>query len=109
MNTIKVLLVLLVIFFLRAGSSYLSHQFRQNAQENESLYTAMLNIDAFSFVTAGGGAVGYDNYYKWRYSHWINSPERSWLERILFWDQGIFYDATAPPEHYRYPTLFEDS
>ena len=57
------------------------------------------------FGLNGGYPIGYSNYGKWVYAKWRADPKRTTLEKILFWDRGILYDASNPPEEYPYPLL----
>jgi hypothetical protein len=82
---------------------YIEHQVRTYAQYHPTLYNVMIALDYTNFVNNGGGFFGYSNYFKWRYAKWINSPDRTIVERLLFWKWGIFYDATNPPNEYQYP------
>ena len=83
-----------------------SHAFRASAQENATFYQVMLAVDAMDFVTAGGGPLGYENYFKWGYATWRKSPERIWRQKAFFWDTGLIYDASNPPKEYAYPPHF---
>ncbi|MFC1656505.1 hypothetical protein ACFL14_00865 [Patescibacteria group bacterium] len=87
-------------------TTWVDHSLRSAAQQNEGMYQAMLVIDGMTFMQNGGGALGYQNYFKWEYAKWINSPERTRWQKAAFWDTGIFYDASDPPEEYRYPPLY---
>lgn len=97
------LAALVIAVFVRVGG----HAFRTSAQENPTLYQAMLVFDLIDFTTAAGGSFGYSNYFKWYYATWRKSPDRTWSQKALFWDRGILYDATSPPREYSYPRHFE--
>ena len=63
----------------------------------------MLSLDLMDFTMAGGGEIGYNNYYKYHYVKWLKSSERTWFQKLMFWD--VFID--NPPENYKYPSLYE--
>ncbi|MFA6325186.1 MAG: hypothetical protein WCX46_03090 [Candidatus Paceibacterota bacterium] len=78
---------------------------RKMSQKNETLHNIIMDVDFYCFVTDGGGGFGYRNYYKWEYAKWRKDPKRTIFEKMMFWDLGILYDATSPPEEYEYPLL----
>ena len=82
-----------------------SNEIRKASQKNRTFYEVMMTVDLLGFTQNGGGSFGYQNYYKWQYATWINSPERTKVQRIMFWKVGFFYDATNPSEEYKYPLL----
>jgi len=86
-------------------TAYTSHEMHKFAQHNEKLYRTVMSCDFISFAMHGGNPLGYQNYFKWNYAKWRKAPERTWLEKILFWDTGIIYDASNPPTEYQYPFL----
>ena len=98
----------MVIIVLLVIGGIASHVFRTAAQQNKALYQVMLTMDTMTFMTGGGGSFDYDNYFKWCYATWRKSPERTWREKILFWDTGFFYDASNPPKEYEYPPRFKN-
>lgn len=99
-------LVVVVFIAIPVLSGLSSHAFRVSAQGNATLYQAMITVDAMSFLTAGGGSFGYDNYFKWYYATWRKSPERACWQKVLFWDAGFLYEASNPPKEYPYPPYF---
>jgi len=98
--------VVVVFLSIFALGRVARHTFRTAAQENATLYQVMLAGDEMDFMTAGGGSFGYDNSFKWSYATWRKSPERTWLQKALFWDRGFLYDASNPPKEYAYPPHF---
>jgi len=86
-------------------TAYISHEAHRVAQYDENLYKIVISCDLISFVMYGGNPVGYQNYFKWNYAKWRNDLERTWLEKFLFWNKGIFYDASNPSAEYQYQFL----
>jgi hypothetical protein len=80
---------------------------RKYAQHHPLAYEVMLSLDLYAFLQNGGGPIGYSNSSKFQYAKWRASPERTMLEKALFWDTGIFYYTGNPPKEYSYPPLFE--
>lgn len=101
----KWVLIVAIIVLINIGSNLLDHKIRQVAQHNETLHEIVMVTDAMSFMTGGGGPIGYKNYYKWQYAKWRADPERTWFEKAMFWNGGILYDASDPPDEYQYPFL----
>jgi len=99
------LTILVILFGIHLSSAYLNHKIHQASQYNKTLREIVLTLDSFDFLTAGGGAIGYANYYKWHYAKWRKDPERTPFQKFLFWDKGFFYLADDPPSEYQYPFL----
>lgn len=108
MRSVQLFLMIIVILSLHLLSKTASHTFRTAAQQSQPLYQVMLATDLMDFATVGGDPISYDNYYKWVYATWRNSPERTWWQKALFWNVGIVYDASHPPLEYAYPPRFTD-
>jgi hypothetical protein len=102
-------LAVLAFIALVVGLHYGEHKVRQAAQTNPTLFAIVQNVDAASFLTSGGDAFGYSNYFKWHYATWLKSPDRTLGERFMFWRTGWMYDASNPPAEYMYPPLFEQT
>lgn len=100
-------LVLMIIALIHFGSIFLNHKIHQVAQHNKALHEIVMTTDGIAFMLGGGGSSGYQNYYKWQYAKWRADPERTRLQKIMFWDKGILYDASDPPDEYQYPFLGE--
>lgn len=100
MNVFKFWIVFIAMTLV---STYLGHKSRLYCQQHKVAYEIMLFSDAIGFVCNGGDSFGYGNYFKWSYAKWINSPDRNIIERLLFWNFGIIYDATNPSAEYQYP------
>ncbi len=102
--------ILVVVVVIIGGLLVLSqageHFLRQKAQQNERLHEVVLVLDACSFMTCGGDPIGYNNYFKWAYAKWRNDPARTWLEKVMFWNEGIGWTAKNPPNQYPYPPLY---
>jgi len=108
-DTDPIIVFCVVLLVIHIGLGYADHQFRIAAQQNENLYEVMLIMDGFGFVSGGGEPFTYRNKYKWEYAQWLNSPDRTWLEKTLFWKTGFFWDASNPPDEYQYPPLFNNN
>jgi len=102
LKTIFICLMFLTVFIL---SNKVSHKIRTASQQNKTLHEVIKSADFMDFFTNGGGSLSYENYYKWSYSKWRNNPNRTSLEKILFWNAGFVYDATNAPKEYPYPLL----
>lgn len=100
-NIILVFLVIMAIV-----SNFGKSVFRRHAQHSKPLWEFMLVLDAMDFIYGGGGEIGYDNFWKWNYARGLKAEDRLWV-RLFFWDRGIFYDATNPPERYAYEPRFD--
>ena len=98
---------LILMVMLSVATMVVGHHLRSAAQNSQALYEVMLAADVADFLMTGGGAYSYQNYYKWQYATWRNSPERTWVERALFWNVGFLYDATSPPAEYQYLPLYQ--
>lgn len=96
--------ILAIIVLLWIGSGFLNHKIHQAAQYNKTLYEIVMVTDGMSFFISGGDP-GYKNYYKWQYAKWRADPERTRIQKIMFWDKGFLYDASNPPDEYQYPFL----
>ncbi|MCD6149975.1 hypothetical protein J7J13_04310 [bacterium] len=101
-NVMKIFVALIIVFVIATGSIIANHKFRTVAQKHEIIYETMLVLDLMDFVATGGGFLGYSNYFKWCYAKWRNS-DRTMLEKALFWNFGVLYDAISPLKEYRYP------
>jgi len=108
-HSLRVLTMALLISVILIGgwifTAYTSHEMHRATQHNEKLYKAVMSCDLISFMMHSGNPVGYQNYYKWHYAKWRQDPKRTRLEKFLFWDKGIFYDASNPPAEYQYSFL----
>ncbi len=102
--------ILVVTIVVIGGLSVLSqageHFVRQKAQHNERLHQVVLALDAHSFMMCGGDPIGFNNHFKWAYAKWRNDPARTWIEKAIFWNEGIGWTAKNPPDQYRYPPLY---
>jgi len=96
-------LVLMIIVLIHIGSIFLNHKIHQAAQYNKTLHEIVMITDGMSFMTGAGGPISYKNYYKWHYVKWLRSPERTRLQKIMFWD--VFWKEL--PDEYQYPFLGE--
>jgi hypothetical protein len=99
-------LFIIWVVVVNIGFGCIDHQIRIAAQQNEGLYKVMQVRDGLGFLMCGGDQFTYRNQFKWEYAQWLNSPERTWLEKSLFWKTGILWDASDPPDEYQYPPLF---
>lgn len=98
-------LSLMLIVLTNIGPIFLNHKIHQVAQHNKTLYEIVMTTDGMAFMFSGGDSLGYQNYYKYQYAKWRADPERTRLQKIMFWDKGILYDASNPPDEYQYPFL----
>lgn len=98
-------LILLLVVLINIGSISLNHKIHQAAQHNKTLHEIVITTDGIAFMLGGGGPFGYQNYYKWQYAKWRADPERTRLQKIMFKNKGILYDASDPPDEYQYPFL----
>lgn len=103
----KIFLAMVIMIMLGMGNRWIEHQVRLKAQHNERLYNLMIYCDGFTFLSAGGDWLGYQNYFKWQYARTLQDPATPILTRIMFWDSGIFYSAANPPSRYDYPPLYQ--
>ena len=101
-NVMKIFVALIIVSVIATGSIIANHKFRTVAQKHEIIYETMLVLDLMDFVATGGGFFGYNNYFKWCYTKWRSSSNRTILEKILFWNSSILYDAISPPKEYQY-------
>jgi len=110
-SPITPIIVLWVVWVLivNIGFGYVDHHLRTIAQQDEVLYEVMLARDELGFLIYGGDQFTYHNQYKWEYAQWLNSPDRTWLEKQLFWKTSIVWDASNPPDEYQYPPLFDNN
>ncbi len=92
---------LILIVLMNIGPIFLNHKIHQAVQHNKILHEIVMTTDGIAFTLGGGGPIGYQNYYKWHYVKWLKSPERTWFQKLMFWD--VFPD--APPDEYQYPFL----
>ena len=102
-DVMKIFVALIVVSVIATGSIIANHKFRTVAQKHETIYETMLVLDLMDFVATGGGFLGHSNYFKWCYAKWRSSSERTILEKALFWNFGVLYDARIPPKEYQYP------
>ncbi|MCK4539715.1 hypothetical protein KAU09_01005 [Candidatus Parcubacteria bacterium] len=100
MKTFAYFVIFLVIVI---SLNFVNHKIRTYSQYHKNIYAVLTVLDLMDFVAAGGGPVGDNNYFKWCYAKWRNSPDRSILEKVLFWDIGFLYDANNLAEKYQYP------
>jgi len=105
MKTIKSIITLAILISIPIVLRIAGNEIRRTSQTNQTLYGIIIATDLITFTQNGGGPVGYDNYYKWVYAKWRADPKRTTFEKIMFWNAGFFYDATNPPEEYKYPFL----
>lgn len=96
---------LMLIALIYIGSDFLNHKIHQVAQYNKTLHEIVMTTDGIAFMFGGGDKFGYQNYYKYQYAKWRADPERTRLQKIMFWDKSILYDASDPPDEYQYPFL----
>ena len=82
---------------------YIGQETRKISQCNKFVHEALIVTDFIAFQQNGGGSFGYNNYFKWIYAKWRADPKRTTFEKIMFWNVGLFYEATNPPEKYKYP------
>jgi len=100
-----------IVFYFAVGLIVLfmckniNHEIRKFSQHHKTIYEIVRTSDFIDFVMNGGGALGYENYYKWTYAKWRASPKRTTFQKIMFWDVGLLYDASNPPKEYAYPLL----
>jgi hypothetical protein len=99
----KVIAFIVICLAFIITSSLVEHKVRTYSQTHEEVHNVMMVLDMMDFVATGGDHFGYSNFYKWNYAKWINSPDRTKLQKALFWKTGLFYDANFPPENYKYP------
>ena len=105
---IFLIFILVIIFFASNSiSTIISDKLRNHAQNNEKFYELMIHYDAYTFLTTGGDSFTYNNYFKWQYAHMLQSSNTPIIFKFLFWDTGIFYNASNPPANYKYPTQFK--
>lgn len=82
--------IITVLFSSIVLSNFAGHTLRTIAQENESMYSIMLMLDAMDFVNGvAGTSSGCSNYFKWHYAAWRNSPERTLVEKIGLMDKSV--------------------
>jgi len=105
---LKKVTLISLIFISCLCQSLIAHKLHSWAQYNKSLYKILEISDFIGFINCGGESFGYANQYKWLYARWLNNPNRTTAEKILFWKFGILYDASNPPEEYQYPPLFKE-
>lgn len=106
----RVLTVFLLVAFLagfHVGGYYVNQELRRLQQNSVVWCQIMLVKDAFEFFYCGGDLFGFSNYFKWSYAVWVNSSERTWWQKALFWKGGLLYGAlynlSDPPAEYQYP------
>ena len=105
MKNLKTFFIWSIILALSFLTHKIGSEIRKVSQNNKILHEIIVTTDFISFTQNGGGPFGYENYYKWLYSKWRVDPRRTVFEKIMFWNAGIFYEATNPPEEYEYPFL----
>lgn len=98
----KKLSCLAIFLTLATLSRFVEHQTRTYAQHNKGAYDLMITFDMVTFCINGGDPFTYNNHTKWWYSNWINNPNRTTVEKILFWKIGLFYNTTTAPKEYKY-------
>ena len=106
MKKMKYFIVCIVGLFIIYLSYGLDNKIRKFSQNNELAYEVIRVFDGVTFISNGGGSFGYNNYYKWSYAKWMQNEERTFFEKVLFWDVGILYVANNPPKEYEYPRLY---
>ncbi|MFH1667543.1 MAG: hypothetical protein ABH884_00780 [Candidatus Komeilibacteria bacterium] len=100
---IKIMATIILCLSLIITSSLIEHKVRTYAQSHEGVHNIVMTLDMMDFIATGGDHFGYSNFYKWNYAKWINSPDRTILQKALFWKTGFLYDANFPPAEYKYP------
>lgn len=103
MKTIFRITIWIMVFLI---FRYVGQEIRKVSQHNKFVHEVLMTTDFIAFQQNGGGSFGYDNYYKWTYAKWRADPKRTVFEKMMFWDIGFFYNASNPPEEYKYPFLF---
>ena len=88
MRLVRWLVAVTALIGLYQLSLWENHMFRRAAQKNEFLYQVMLAGDLADFMSAAGGPIRYDNYFKWHYFSSLRRPPHDL------------------PKQYEFPALF---
>jgi len=76
-------LLLVAVFAAKIGN----FQVREWCSQDSARYETMRTVDAIDFFF-GCGSWDFTNSQTWEHGNWLQSPQRTTLQRVMFWDFG---------------------